>query len=183
MTCLKKTGFLIGSPGTVLLTTGTGRFSQTDKSLSAASPALTRGGLGGGGPGGALHATLFPWQWGKIRAATPCASAQLQHLATQDRRRVVLFGLNDPHFPSFRAETGSVTLPAFKIGRSEGGWSHNNSGETERSEQLFVLLRPRNDRCVRRPTPSSFWSSRGMHSPRHEIAWGESRRSMGIIDI
>ena len=54
-----------------------------------------------GGSGGALHVTFCPGQGGRIRAATPCASAQLQHLATQDRRRVVLFGLNDPHFPLF----------------------------------------------------------------------------------
>ena len=78
---------------------------------------LTRGGLGGG-VRGCVTRHLLPWPWGTNFAATPCASAQLQHLATQDRRRVVLFGLNDPHFPSFRAETGSVTLPALKIGRS-----------------------------------------------------------------
>jgi len=71
-----------------------------------------------GGPGGALHVTFCPGG-GRIRAATPCASAQLQHLATQDHRRVVLFGLNDPHFPVFSRETGSVTLLALKIGRSQ----------------------------------------------------------------
>jgi putative tryptophan/tyrosine transport system substrate-binding protein len=61
-----------------------------------------------GGPRGALHVTFCPGG-GRIRAATPCASAQLQHLATQDHRRVVLFGLNDSHFSVFSRETGNLT--------------------------------------------------------------------------
>jgi hypothetical protein len=53
---------------------------------------LTRGGLGGGVPG-ARYTSPFALAGGRIRAATSCASAQLQHLTGQDHRRLVLFGL------------------------------------------------------------------------------------------
>jgi hypothetical protein len=62
------------------------------------------GGLGGGGRG-ALHVIFLRWRWARIRAATPCARAQLQHLARQDHRRVVLSGLNEPQFPVFWRKT------------------------------------------------------------------------------
>jgi hypothetical protein len=42
---------------------------------------LTRGSLGGRVSRGCATRHLLPWPWGRNRAATPCASAQLQHLA------------------------------------------------------------------------------------------------------
>jgi ATP dependent DNA ligase domain len=51
------------------------------------------------------------------RAAAPRARAQLQHLAGQDRLRVVPSGLNEPQLPVFWRETWSVTSQALKIGR------------------------------------------------------------------
>jgi hypothetical protein len=69
-----------------------------------------------GGVRGCVTRHLLPWRGARIRAATPCASAQLQHLARQDRRRVVPSGLNEPQFPVFSRRNASVTLLALKIG-------------------------------------------------------------------
>jgi hypothetical protein len=78
---------------------------------------LTRGVLVGGA-GGALHVTFCPGSGAETAPRRPVPERSSSTLAGQDHHRVVPSGLTSRNFPSFGAETGSVTLLAVKIGRS-----------------------------------------------------------------
>jgi hypothetical protein len=79
----------------------------------------SQGGLIGGGVPGVRYTSRFALAVGQNPRRDALCPAQLQHLAGQDRLRVVPSGLTRAAiFAPFRAETRSVTLLALEIGTS-----------------------------------------------------------------
>jgi hypothetical protein len=68
-----------------------------------------------GGAGGVLHVTFCP-----AGGQNPRRDAlRLSAAPAPSPGRTTVASLNEPQFPSFGAETGSVTSLALKIGRSQ----------------------------------------------------------------
>jgi hypothetical protein len=89
--------------------------------------------LVGGGPEGALHITFCP-SGGRIRAATSCASAQLQHphqVEPPSRRPIwpKRAAVSPRSAPKREADPRWPRKSGDRRSFGEGGWSHNRGCE------------------------------------------------------